>query len=84
MPCVDLFLDQPVEYQNAVVSPTLPCASVELGRTEAWKMLTGRDGLNIGVDTFGESAPWTDLRDYYEMVPEKVAEKIQIWFRDRN
>ncbi|MEE2903694.1 MAG: transketolase [Myxococcota bacterium] len=80
MPCLDLFLDQTAEYQESVVSSSIPCVSIELGRTQPWAILTGRDGLNLGVDTFGESAPWKVLRDFYEMVPEKVAEKIQAWF----
>ena len=80
MPCLDLFLDQTAEYQESVVSSSIPCVSIELGRTQPWAILTGRDGLNLGVDTFGESAPWKVLRDFYGMVPEKVAEKIQAWF----
>ena len=84
MPCVDRFLEQPQSYQDSVVPPNAPCVSIELGRTAAWKMLTGRNGLNIGVDSFGESAPWKDLRDYYGMVPEKVAEKIDAWFKNLN
>ena len=80
MPCLDLFLDQTAEYQESVVSSSIPCVSIELGRTQPWAVLTGRDGLNLGVDTFGESAPWKVLRDFYGMVPEKVAEKIQAWF----
>jgi transketolase len=79
IPCLDLFMEQEKSYRDAVVQTNIPAVSLELGRTESWAMLTGRSGLNLGVDDFGESAPWQDLRDHYEMVPEKVATKIRAW-----
>ena len=43
----------------------------------------GRDGLVIGIDRFGESAPEKDLRDLFGFTPAKVAERIQGWLRAR-
>ena len=31
--------------------------SIETGRTEPWRALVGDDGLTLGIDTFGASAP---------------------------
>jgi transketolase len=37
------------------------------------------DGLAIGVDRFGESAPYAALQDYFGFTPEKVAARIREW-----
>ena len=35
------------------------------------------NGLNIGINTFGESGPGNDVADHFGIVPEKVATRIR-------
>jgi transketolase len=79
MPSVERFLAQDPAYRDAVLPPSLPLVSLELGRTGPWKAITGREGLNLGIDTFGESAPWEALRDHFGMTPDAVAARILAW-----
>ena len=51
--------------------------SIEAGITQGWQKYTGRYGLNIGVNTFGESAPGEHVAKFFELTPESIAEKIQ-------
>ena len=79
MPCWELFEQQDEEYKNKVLAcenNTL-LVSLEAGITAGWEKYTGRNGLNIGIDTFGESAPGKDVADYFGLVPSKVADKIK-------
>jgi len=79
MPCLERFLAQDSAYQNAVLPAGLPRCSIEAGRTAPWKMLTGLDGLNLGVDSFGESAPFEQVYDHFGLSPDKVAASVEAW-----
>lgn len=76
MPCVDLFLKQPEAYQNKVLGP-MPRVSIEAGRTDPWYRIVGDQGLAIGIDTFGASAPLADLLEYFGLTAEKIYQKVK-------
>ena len=78
MPCMERFNAQDDAYKNAVLGDA-PRVSVELGRTFGWSTLTGANGLNLGLDQFGDSAPAGVLREHYGMTPDKVSSKIRAW-----
>jgi transketolase len=50
--------------------------SIEAASTFGWQRYTGRDGLNIGIDRFGASAPAGDLFAHFGFTPEAIVEKI--------
>ena len=57
MPCWELFESQPAEYRAELVPADALKVSIEAGTTLGWQRWTGVDGLNIGLDRFGASAP---------------------------
>ncbi len=62
MPCMELFLKQPKEYQDKVIPPCVRArVSMEAGVTMPWYRFTGLDGKAIGIDRFGASAPYAIL-----------------------
>jgi len=54
MPCMERFERQTVEYQQSIISPTVPSISIEAGSTFGWNKWAE---MTIGIDTFGTSAP---------------------------
>jgi transketolase len=80
IPCLERFLGQPQEVRDAVLPPLLPTVAVEAARGLEWWRLTGREGLVIGIDRFGESAPEKALAELFGFTPAKVAETIEGWF----
>lgn len=76
MPCVEAFLRQPQDYQDKVLLRGVRRASFELGVTPPWKALTGLDGIEIGVDRFGASAPWEKLQEEYGVTASQVAARL--------
>ncbi len=54
MPCMERFERQTVEYQQSIISPTVPSISIEAGSTFGWNKWAE---VTIGIDTFGTSAP---------------------------
>jgi transketolase len=57
MPAPAVFDRQSDVYRTAVLPPHLPCAAVEAGVPDGWYKYTGRGGIVVGLERFGESAP---------------------------
>ncbi len=76
MPCLDLFWEQDEAYQKAVLGSGTLKVSVEAGISGPWVQLTGRRGLNLGVDTFGESAPADEVYDHFGLTTAKIVAKV--------
>lgn len=83
MPCVELFLEQAQSVKDGVLPPQLPVITLEAGRTLGWERFTGRDGLAIGIDHFGASAPGELLAEKFGFTPEAVAKKVLQWWGER-
>ncbi len=79
MPCVEAFLGQDSDYQSEVLSPGMPVASLEAAATLGWERFTGKDGLTIGIDHFGASAPAARLATEFGLDVEAVAPRLREW-----
>ncbi|MGD1955680.1 MAG: transketolase [Sphingomonadales bacterium] len=75
-PCLELFAEQDEDYQASVLGTGLR-VSVEAASTFGWQSLTGPDGLNIGIDTFGASAPGGVLMEHFGFSVDAVVEAVK-------
>jgi transketolase len=57
MPSFKLFDEQGEEYKMSIFPHGVPKISVEAGATMGWYKYIGREGVAIGIDRFGASAP---------------------------
>jgi len=73
LPCWELFDQQPAEYKESVL-PTGVTArvSIEAGVTSGWQKYVGLNGIAIGVDRFGASAPYQRIYEEYGLTPTAV------------
>ncbi len=78
-PCWEAFMRQDAAYRDAVLPPGVKRAVVEIGRSDPWRGVVGLDGLVIGWDTYGASAPSKDIQKNFGFTPEAVTEKIRTW-----
>ena len=76
MPCWELFDQQDVSYRNDIFPRDTLIVSVEAGIRMGWERYTGRDGLNIGLDSFGASAPIEALYDHFGLTVDKIVPQI--------
>ena len=75
MPCWSYFDQQSDEYKNSVINlPREKCVSIEMLSTFGWAKYAG---LNIGLDTFGASAPAKDVIKKFNFTPEYVAAQVE-------
>lgn len=58
MPSWEIFEEQPLEYRKAVLPPGIKARiSIEAASTFGWHRYVGPEGVTIGIDRFGASAP---------------------------
>jgi transketolase len=79
MLCMELFDAQDDAHREALFPAGVPVATIEAGRTDPWKALAGRNGLCIGIDRFGASAPAGVLAEQYGLTAHQVTERIRAW-----
>ncbi|MEE8330811.1 MAG: transketolase [Acidimicrobiia bacterium] len=79
MPCVEAFDLQDEEYRTEVLGTTAPRVSIEAGVTDGWHRIVGNEGLSIGIDRFGLSAPWKDIATELGFTSQGVAERVMAW-----
>jgi len=73
LPCWELFDEQPAEYRESVLlSSVRKRVSIEAGVTTGWQKYVGMDGVCIGVDRFGASAPYEKVYEEYGITARAV------------
>jgi transketolase len=78
-----VFFGQDEAYREKVLGPGLPIASLEAATTFGWERVVGSDGLSLGIDRFGASAPYQRLAVEFGFTPEAVADRLLEWLRGR-
>jgi transketolase len=76
MPCMDLFDAQSEAYKADLLPHDTLIVSIEAGSTLGWERYTGRSGINIGIDSFGASAPAEDLFAHFGFTVEAIVPQI--------
>lgn len=76
MPSVELFLSQPIEYQNQVIPPNAKVITVEASSTLPWYRFASRN-CAIGIDTFGVSGKKEDVLQKLYFDYDSLLKKIE-------
>lgn len=80
MPSVDAFEAQSAEYRESVIPASVTKRVVmEVGSTAPWYKYAGLNGLVIGMDTFGESAPAPQLFELFGFTEDKVYAQVKAY-----
>ena len=78
MPSWEVFDDQPKEYRDLVLPPSLRArVSVEAGTTKGWERYVGLDGASVGMNSYGASAPAGILYENFGITAEAVASEAR-------
>lgn len=78
MPCWELFEEQPKSYRDEVLpSQVIKRVSVEAGTTFGWHKWVGTEGITMGIDRFGESAPYEEVYEHLGLTVDKIVENAR-------
>ena len=82
MPCMELFDKQPKDFCNNIIEENSLVVTLEAGSVMSWQKYIKNKGMNIGIDQFGESAPYKEVYDHFGLSEEKVTNFIQKKLRE--
>ncbi|KPD15773.1 transketolase [Burkholderia sp. R-69980] len=77
MPSCYQFDRQPDRWKEAVLPPGIPRIAIEAGSEDFWRKYVGLEGDVIGMTTFGESAPASDLFVHFGLTADAVVERVE-------
>lgn len=73
MPAWELFDEQDQQYQDSVLPPSVTArVTVEEASPIGWERYAGRDGVVLGMRTFGMSAPMKIVAEHFGFTPDHV------------
>jgi transketolase len=75
MPSWELFRKQSADYRRSVLPEGTPRLAIEAGVTLGWGEIVGDDGVVIGIDRFGASAPGAEVAERLGLSVEAVVAK---------
>jgi len=83
VPCFELFFALPAEKRHAIIGGAEVNVAVEAGVRQGWDAIIGSDGVFVGMDSFGASAPVKDLYRHFGITADSVAAAALAKFRHR-
>ena len=72
VPCFELFEHQVESYQTALIGTAPVKIAIEAAIRQGWDRFIGRDGVFIGMHSFGASGPIDALYKHFGITPEAV------------
>ena len=82
MPCMELFDKQTEEYKRDLLEEESLIVTLEAGSITSWQKYIKNKGLNLGIDQFGESAPYKEVYDHFDLTENKIISFIQKKLRE--
>ena len=82
MPCMELFDKQPKNFQNDIIDQDSLVVTLEAGSIMSWQKYIKNKGMNVGIDRFGESAPYKEVYNHFGLSEEKITNFIQNKLRE--
>jgi transketolase len=74
MPTMELFAAQPASYQDQVLPPGVPRVAMEAAHPMSWYRWTGSNGVVLGIDRYGASAPYERIYTELGLTVDRVVD----------
>lgn len=78
LPCAELFEQQEADYRESVLPAGVSArVAVEAAHADYWYKYVGLTGQVVGMTSFGESAPGSELMQYFGFTVDAVAAALE-------
>jgi transketolase len=74
MPSHELFAKESAEYQASVLPPGIKRIAIEAAHPMSWRRWVGDDGVVLGIERFGASAPYKEIYTHLGLTVDKLVE----------
>ena len=82
MPCMELFDKQPENYRKDILEENSLIVTLEAGSIMSWQKYIKNKGINLGINEFGESAPYKKVYKHFKLSEEDITNFIQKKLRE--
>ncbi len=82
MPCMELFDKQSEDYRKDILEENSLIITLEAGSVMSWQKYIKNKGANLGIDKFGESAPYKEVYKHFKLSEEDITNFIQKKLRE--
>ena len=82
MPCMELFDKQSEDFRKDIIDQDSLVVTLEAGSIMSWQKYIKNKGMNIGINSYGESAPYKEVYSYFDLTEEKITDFIQKKLRE--
>src|SRR5712671_2177560 len=72
MPCLEYFAKQPEDYRMSVLPRGVRRIVVEAAAPQPWYRWVGESGVIIGIERFGESAPYQRIYKEFGLTVDAI------------
>tara|TARA_A100001015_G_scaffold262268_1_gene308389 strand:- start:2978 stop:4960 length:1983 start_codon:yes stop_codon:yes gene_type:complete len=77
MPCQEIFDKQSDDFKRDILDQDSLIVTIEAGNVSSWKKYSGDRGISLGINKFGESAPYKKVYEHFNLSVEKITIAIQ-------
>lgn len=82
MPSWELFANQPQAYRDSVLPPDITArVSIEAGVSLGWERHIGQEGISIGLERYGASAPYKTVYEKLGITAHAVVVAVETLLR---
>ena len=79
---MELFDKQSQKYQKDLIEENSLVVTLEAGSITSWQKYIKNKGINLGIDQFGESAPYNEVYEHFNLTEDKITSLIQKKLRE--
>ncbi len=77
IPCFELFYQQDEDYQRCIIGKDKIRIAIEASSRLGWDRIIGENGIFIGMETFGASAPAADLYRHFNITADAIIKAVK-------
>ena len=77
VPCYDLFDKQKDDYKNEILGENTFKISIEASSESGWKKIVGKNGVTLGMSSFGKSGPYKDVYKLFNLTSDEIVKLVK-------
>ena len=77
VPCYDLFRSQSKNYKDEILGDNTFKISIEASTQSGWESVVGKNGVTLGLSTFGKSAPYKDIYKLFNLNSDEIIKIVK-------
>ena len=77
VPCYDIFNKQKEDYKKEILGENTFKISIEASTESGWKKVVGKDGVTLGMSSYGKSGPYKEVYKLFNLTSDEVVKIVK-------